>query len=236
MAGHVKGTTARGEIKIITAAFHRAAVAIEASSDPAEAFREAGELGDLAQRISAGAADLRGYLAARLYTEKRLTLAELAPLLGVGKTRTAQIVSIGKKRVGNPVTDPGTDPEPVQVVAAIIASERGVLIERRNDRIPPWTFPAAEILPGESPVDAVRRRVPQETGITVTPLHVIGRRIHPKTGRVMIYVAATPDSLDVRNGDPADTAEVRWAVLDDARTLMPDMFGPARDYLTEALA
>lgn len=235
MAGYIKGTSAGAEIKAMTAAFHRAAVAIEASSDPAEAFADASALGDLAKRITTGATGFRAYLAARMYADDRLSLAQLAALLGISKARAAQLVRAGQER-GNTVTDPGTDPEPAPVTAAIITSALGVLIERRNDRIPPWTFPAGEMQPGESPVDTIRRRVPEETGITVTPLHVIGRRIHPKTGRVMIYVAASPDSTDVSNGDPGDAAEVRWALLDDARSLMPDMFPPVRDYLAEALA
>jgi 8-oxo-dGTP diphosphatase len=235
MGGYVKGTSAAAEIRAIGAAFHRAAVAIEASSDPAAAFKDASDLGELAKQLAAGAADFRAYLAARLSDESQLSLAQLGALLGISKARAAQLVRAGQER-GNTVTDPGTDPEPAPVAAAIITSDLGVLIERRHDRIPPWTFPAGEMLPGESPVDAVRRRVPEETGITVTPSHVIGRRIHPKTGRVMIYVAAAPDSTEVSNGDPADAAEVRWALLEDARALMPDMFPPVRDYLAGVVA
>lgn len=47
-----------------------------------------------------------------------------------------------------------TKPEPQPVVAAIVTSEHGVLVGRRNDGKPPWTFIAGEIEPGESPADA----------------------------------------------------------------------------------
>ncbi len=40
------------------------------------------------------------------------------------------------------------------VVAAIVTSKMGVLIGRRNDGKPPWTFIAGEIEPGESSADA----------------------------------------------------------------------------------
>src|SRR5215472_9337572 len=38
-----------------------------------------------------------------------------------------------------------TKPEPQPVVAAIVTSEHGVLVGRRNDGNPPWTFIAGEI-------------------------------------------------------------------------------------------
>jgi 8-oxo-dGTP diphosphatase len=128
------------------------------------------------------------------------------------------------------VTDPGTEPEPASVAAAIITSEHGVLVARRHDRIPPWTFPATEIEAGESPATAAARAVLKETGLTATVDHVIGRRIHPKTGRVMIYVDASVNGTEVSGDDP-DLAEVRWIDLAEADQLMPDMFPTVRQHL-----
>ena len=34
-------------------------------------------------------------------------------------------------------------------------------------------------------------------------------------------------------GDPDDLDEVRWASIDETRELMPDMYGPVRQYLDE---
>ena len=59
---------------------------------------------------------------------------------------------------------------------------------------------------------------------------MIGRRIHPKTGRVMIYVDATVSSTEVSGSDP-DLAEVRWIDLAEADQLMPDMFPTVRQHL-----
>lgn len=235
MSGYIKGTSPGAEADAIRAGFGRAIAAIEASYDPNTAFRDATMLGQLFRQLASETAEFRAQLAARLYSENGLSLAELAIALDISKPRAAQLVHAGRTE-GSAVTDSGTNPEPATVTAAIIVSEHGVLIERRNDRIPPWTFPAGEMLPGESPAQTVLRRVPEETGITVKPSHIIGRRIHPKTGRVMIYMAANPDSLDVSNGDPADAAEVRWMQLDDARALMPDMYKPVLDYLVAATA
>lgn len=91
------------------------------------------------------------------------------------------------------MTDSATTPEPRPVVAAIVTSERGVLAGRRNDGKPPRTFIAGEIEPGEAEADAAVREVKEETGLLVTANErEIGRRIHPKSGRTMIYLACTP--------------------------------------------
>jgi len=219
----------------IRAAFARAVAAIQASPDAEEAFHDASALGELAKQLESETADFRAYLAARLLDANALSIGQLAALLGMSRSRAAQLVTAGRTKE-NPVTDPGTDAEPAAVAAAIITSELGLLVERRNDRIPPWTFPAAEILPGESPAAAVARRVPEETGLSITPDHVIGRRIHPKTGRVMIYLQATAAGTDVQLGDPDDLAEVRWISLTEADHLMPDMFPTVRQHLGRIMA
>ena len=230
MSGYVKGTTAAGEMAVIRAAFNRAVTAVRAWPDPEQAFRDATALGALGREITAGVTDFRAYLVADLTAAETLSLSQIADMLGISKARAAQLARQGKRK-GLTVQDPGTDPEPAAVALAIITSDLGVLIERRNDRIPPYTFPGGEILPGESPAAALARRVPEETGAQVTPTQLLGRRIHPKTGRVMVYMAATADRTDVHVGDPDDLAEVKWASVEETRTLMPDMYGPARAYL-----
>jgi 8-oxo-dGTP pyrophosphatase MutT (NUDIX family) len=122
------------------------------------------------------------------------------------------------------------------VVAAIVTSDRGVLVGKRNDGKPPWTFIAGEIEPGESPADAAVREVKEETGCLVRPGDIIGRRVHPKTGRTMIYMSATPThGTKIFVGDEDELAEVRWVSLAEADELLPGMYDPVRDYLAEAL-
>jgi|SRR5690606_23188364 len=130
-----------------------------------------------------------------------------------------------------------TRPEPPPVVAAIVTSDRGVLIARRNDGEPPWTFIAGEIGPGESPADAAVREVKEETGLRVRAAErEIGRRVHPRTGRTMIYLACYPiGKADPFVGDPVELAEVRWVSLDEADRLLSGMFGPVRSHLTHEL-
>jgi 8-oxo-dGTP pyrophosphatase MutT (NUDIX family) len=131
-----------------------------------------------------------------------------------------------------------TKPEPQPVVAAIVTSELGVLVGRRNDGKPPWTFIAGEIEPGESPVDAGVREVKEETGLLVAAGPEIGRRVHPATGRTMIYMAARPThGTDIFVGDRDELAEVRWVSLAEAEELMRPygMFGPVRKHLVALL-
>ena len=128
------------------------------------------------------------------------------------------------------------DPEPQPVVAAIVTSPLGVLAGRRNDGVPPWTFIAGEIEPGESPADAAVREVKEETGLLVRPGRVLGRRVHPSTGRLMIYMTAKPEhGTDVHVGDRAELAEVRWLTLAEAAALLPGMYAPVRAHLGRSL-
>ena len=149
MRGYVKGTKVAGEIAVIRAAFARAAAAITAAPDAEQSFQEASALGETAKNLEAQAADLRAFLAARLADTHALSMGQLAKLLGMSRSRAAQLVAEGRSKE-NPVTDPGTEPEPASVALAIITSELGVLVARRHDRIPPWTFPATGDRAGEA--------------------------------------------------------------------------------------
>ncbi len=233
MRGYVKGTNVTDEVQAIRSAFARAGTVIQASPDVEQAFRDASDLGDLAKQMESETADLRGFLAARL-ADTGMSAAQIGALFGISRSRAAQLITLGRSKE-NPVTDPGTDLEPASVAAAVITSELGILVARRHDRIPPWTFPATEIEAGESPAAAAARAVLKETGLTATVDHVIGRRIHPKTGRVMIYLDAAVKGTDVEVGD-ADLAEVRWIDLAEADLLMPDMFPTVRQHLGRTIS
>ncbi|MEV7267035.1 NUDIX hydrolase [Micromonospora aurantiaca] len=144
----------------------------------------------------------------------------------------------GAGQRGDHVPDPATTPERSPVVASIVTSHLGVLLGRRNDGKPPWTFIAGEIEPGESAADAAVREVKEETGLLVTAAErEIGRRVHPKTGRTMVYLACKPvGKLDVFVGDEDELAEVRWVPLAEAQELLPGLFEPVLDHLKRELA
>ena len=133
-----------------------------------------------------------------------------------------------------PVKQQGEVQQPI--VAAIVTSDRGVLVGKRNDGKPPWTFIAGEQEPGERPEDTAIREVKEETTMRVVAGELIGERVHPKTGRTMIYLAAKPThGTDVFVGDEDELAEVRWVGLAEADHLLPGMFEPVRDYLAREL-
>jgi 8-oxo-dGTP diphosphatase len=132
-------------------------------------------------------------------------------------------------------TEPASDP--LAVVAAVITSDRGVLVARRVDGKPPWGFISGAIGPTERPEDAAVRETDEETGLVIEAGEVIGERVHPRTGRAMTYIAARPTGgTDAAVLDAAELAEVRWVSLAEALELLPDMFGPVRDHLARVLA
>lgn len=139
-----------------------------------------------------------------------------------------------------PVADPAepaTRPEEQPVVAAVVTSHLGVLCGQRRDGKPPWTFIAGEVDPGESAVDAAVREVKEETGLEVRAgFQEIGRRVHPKTKRTMIYLACTPVAgTDVFVGDEDELSDVRWLSLVEVDTLMPGVFEPVREHLARTI-
>lgn len=233
---YVKGSTPDGEMQAMREAFARATAAIYAWPNAAEAWQDVERLTKLAGELRGETADFRAYLAAYLLDYHGLTERELAAFMGVTSTRAGQIIKRGRKirkEKGNPVTEPATLPEQPHVALAIITSDRGVLVAKRKDGIPPWTFLGGDVEPGESSADAMRRRVQAEAGLPVTSVHFIGRRIHPKTSRVMVYGHVEVGEGEPQLGDPDDLAEVKWASIDETRDLMPDMYGPVRMYLDE---
>lgn len=142
---------------------------------------------------------------------------------------------LGIEQPSEPVHDPSAPVRPA-ITAAIVTSQEGVLIERRYDGRPLWTFPAGEVEPGEAPADTAVREVKEECGLAVKVSHTIGERQHPQTGRHMFYLACRPyHGTAVHVGDEAELAEVRWANLAEAEQLLPDMFGPVHDHLTRVL-
>jgi 8-oxo-dGTP pyrophosphatase MutT (NUDIX family) len=213
-------------------AFALACAAIRAWPNATEAWQAADELTELIRQLRTEAADFRGYLAAYLQEYHGLSTVEMAAFMGVTAPRASQIITRARTK-GYPVTEPLTLPEQPHIALAIITSGQEVLIARRNDGIPPWTFLGGEIQDREPAADALRRRVQAEAGLTVTAVHYIGRRIHPKTSRVMVYGHVEVEPGEPLLGDPDDLAEVRWVTVNDTRELMPDMYGPVRQYLDE---
>jgi 8-oxo-dGTP diphosphatase len=229
MVGYRKGTTPQGEMQAIEDAFSLATAAITASSDAGEAADRSQELGDLMRRLASEAAGFRFYMIAE-WNRRGMTHAELARLFGVSRQRIGQLVRAAEER-GNPVSESTNLAIPKPVVLAIITRGPQVLIARRHDGKPPWTFPGGEVEPDEAVHAAVARIVRKETGLTVTETHHAGERVHELTSRHMVYVHTNVEDGEAVNGDPDDLAELAWTGIDETRTLMPTMYPPVRQYL-----
>jgi 8-oxo-dGTP diphosphatase len=219
-----------------------ALAAVRAIGTSADAFAALTQLAGVFSQLAGTVADYRAWLAAdMLDSGQARSLKDVADQLGISKSRAQQLVDAGRKR-GNPVADPGTAPELPVVACAIIVhpDRRGVLMEHRRDEAPPYTFPAAEILPGESPAQALIRRVPQETGLDIDVDHILGSRVHPRTGHFMRYLTAhlrypgRADQAAAQDGDP-DADSVAWVTRDQVRELAPDLFEPVSRLLDEEL-
>lgn len=82
------------------------------------------------------------------------------------------------------------DPRPPIAAAVIVKDGRVLLVRRRvKEGSLSWQFPAGEVEAGESAAEAAVREAREETGLTVAEAKVLGERVHPATGRTMIYVA-----------------------------------------------
>lgn len=217
----------------------RAKKLIRGGHDHDESLRRSKQVIESLQEMADDVRGARDQVVVRISREESASLSEIARRADISKSRAAQIVKAAnaQKETDHMSENAAAQPDRPPVVAGIVTSERGVLIGKRTDGKPPWTFIAGEVEPGESPSDAVTREVKEEAGLRVIAAHrEIGRRVHPKTGRTMIYMACSPTGkTDVFLGDPDELEEVRWANLNEVDELLPGLFEPVRAYLVEQL-
>jgi hypothetical protein len=79
----------------------------------------------------------------------------------------------------------------------------------------------------------------EEAGLTIRAGETIAERIHPKTNRLMYYMAATPvHGNEVFVNDDDELAWVGWLSLTEADERFAPfggMYDPVHDYLVRAL-
>ncbi|KUL34828.1 NUDIX hydrolase [Streptomyces sp. NRRL F-4489] len=120
------------------------------------------------------------------------------------------------------------------VAAAVIVRGGRVLLVRRavEEGVLRWQFPAGKVEAGESVEQAAVRETLEETGLAVVALSLLGGRVHPKTGRLMYYVACSPGSGEAYVADTEELAEVAWVAHADIPEYVPyGLFGPVQDHL-----
>lgn len=85
------------------------------------------------------------------------------------------------------------DARPPIAAAVIVKAGRVLLVQRRvKEGSLFWQFPAGEIEAEELAGQAAIREAREETGLTVVETKILGQRIHPTTGRTIVYVACDP--------------------------------------------
>ncbi|MFI0900522.1 NUDIX hydrolase [Streptomyces sp. NPDC020983] len=130
-----------------------------------------------------------------------------------------------------------TTAQPV-VSMAIIAHNGAVLMIRRRQKEGEllWAFPGGAVEEGETPEQAAVREVAEEVGLTVVAEKVLGDRVHPKTGRAMVYTACTVEGGELAVLDEDEIAEVAWVRHDEIPAHVPyGLFEPVQEYLDGVL-
>lgn len=142
---------------------------------------------------------------------------------------------------GVPLSSPEAVVPAVQQLTAAIAvvrrdSEVLIVQRRSDDDLFSWQFPAGEVETGERSEDAAVRETHEETGLTVKAVRVLGERVHPNTGRTMVYVACEHLDGAAYVADPEELAEVAWCAYQQLPELVPyGLFGPVQAYLDQTL-
>ena len=124
--------------------------------------------------------------------------------------------------------------ERAPIAAAIVVNDGQVLMVRRRVKEGElsWQFPAGEVEPGESPDDAAVRETSEETGLTVRATSQLGSRIHPNTGRTMMYVACAVVDGTAHVADEEELAEVAWCDRATLTAYVPyPFYGPVQEHL-----
>ena len=124
------------------------------------------------------------------------------------------------------------------IVAAIIVQDGKVLMVRRRVREDTlsWQFPAGESESRETAEDTAVRETREETALDVAADKVLGERVHPASGRHMVYIACHVTGGTARVADEDELAEVAWCGLNELRANVPTGLFPAVDeYLTITL-
>ncbi|WP_256220765.1 NUDIX hydrolase [Streptomyces sp. CC53] len=126
----------------------------------------------------------------------------------------------------------------VAVAAAVVVQDRRVLLVRRRvaEGALSWQLPAGKIELGETPEEAAVRETHEETGLLVTPQSVLGRRVHPMTGREIHYIACRPVGGEAVIASDDEVAGLAWAAHGEIPQYVPyGLFEPVQVYLDAAL-
>lgn len=129
-------------------------------------------------------------------------------------------------------------PTPAIAAAVVVHDSKVLLVKRRiAEGKLSWQFPAGAIESGETPQAAAAREANEETGLTVEPERLLGERIHPNTGRRMLYVACAVLEGNASVVDDEELSDYVWSTLDQLPEYVPyGLFEPVQIHLDAALS
>lgn len=137
------------------------------------------------------------------------------------------------------MTEPAPERPPAPPIAAavIVKDGRVLLVQRRvKEGSLSWQFPAGAVENGESAGEAAVRETREETGLNVAEAEILGERIHPATGRTMIYVACDVVNGEARVADDDELADIVWSERDQLGQLVPyGFYEPVERHLENSL-
>jgi 8-oxo-dGTP diphosphatase len=125
------------------------------------------------------------------------------------------------------------------IASAVITHEGKVLLVRRRvkEGALSWQFPSGEVEPGEPADKAAVREVREETGLIVSESNILGERIHPNTGRKMIYVACSVIEGEAKVVDDDELDALAWVDHADLTDYVPyGFYEPVQAHLDLVLA
>jgi 8-oxo-dGTP diphosphatase len=125
------------------------------------------------------------------------------------------------------------------IAAAIITDAGKVLLVKRrvSEGQLSWQFPAGAVEEGEAVERAAVREAREETGMIVEAQKVLGERVHPATGRTMVYVACRVVEGVASVTDDEELSEFAWSSLASLPGYVPHgLFEPVQRHLDSVLA
>ena len=131
-----------------------------------------------------------------------------------------------------------TDSRPVIAAAVIVKDGHFLLVQRAvSEGSLSWQFPAGEVESGESVEDAAVRETAEEAGLVVVAKSRLGERVHPATGREMVYVECEVIDGDAHAADHEEISAVAWIGLDEIPEYVPyGFYGPVQEHLEALLS
>jgi 8-oxo-dGTP diphosphatase len=131
-----------------------------------------------------------------------------------------------------------SQPQPTIAAAIITDAGKVLLVKRRvSEGQLSWQFPAGAVEEGEAVEGAAVREAREETGLIVEAQKVLGERVHPATGRTMVYVACRVVEGVARVTDEEELSEFAWSSLASLPSYVPHgLFEPVQRHLDSILA